>query len=124
MAKVWLDLSPAPLAVLLGPADARDEIEAYAASVGLDAAPALATIGNEPVRFNALALDARGAPVPVQNSDAGFALLFLDLPPDTAVQIGTSVARPFPAGLRRASGWLSPIRPFAETDLEIGFDRS
>jgi hypothetical protein len=124
LAKVWLDSAPPLFAVLLDPADAREEIGAYAAGVGVDAAAALATIGNEPVRFYALALDARGAPVPVQNSDAGFALLFLDLPPDTAVQIGTSVARPFPAGLLTGVGLVVANPAFAETDLEPAFDRS
>ena len=58
------------------------------------------------------------------NSDAGFALLFLDLPPDTAVQIGTSVARQFPAGLLPGVGLVVANPAFATTDLDLLSTRS
>ena len=59
---------------MMGPAGEESRIQALEFL-----RPALAAVGNEPVRFSAVALDAEGRPVPVQNSDEGFALLFRDL---------------------------------------------
>ncbi len=55
--------------------EARRRLAAYADAVGVDPAPALASVEG-PVVFPALALDAGGAPIPVMHSDEGFVLLF------------------------------------------------
>ena len=73
--------------------------------MGVDPAPALAAIDG-PVVFPALALDARGAPVPVMHSDDGFVLLFTDPSPLYLEEAAARVVRPFPAGLRTPAGLL------------------
>jgi hypothetical protein len=124
LADLWLDAAPMLFEVELDPAAARQEIEAYAADLGVDPAPALAALGNEPVRFSAVALDAEGRPVPVQNSDEGFALLFLDLPAEEAAEIAAAATRPFPAGLLTGVGLVVANPVFAAAELERKFDRS
>jgi hypothetical protein len=124
LADIWLDAAPMLFEVELDPAAARQEIEAYAADLGVDPAPALAALGNEPVRFSAVALDAEGRPVPVQNSDEGFALLFLDLPAEEAAEIAAAATRPFPAGLLTGVGLVVANPVFAAAELERKFDRS
>jgi hypothetical protein len=124
LAQIWLDAAPMLFEVELDPAAARQEIEAYAADVGVDPVPALDALGNKPVRFHAVALDAEGHPLPVQNSDEGFALLFLDLPVEEAAEIATVATRPFPAGLLTGVGLVVANPAFAAAELELKFDRS
>ncbi|HET6521493.1 MAG TPA: hypothetical protein VFG47_16990, partial [Geminicoccaceae bacterium] len=124
LADVWLDAAPPLFEVELDSAAARREVEAYAADVGVDPAPALAALGNEPVRFHAVALDAGGHPLPVQNSDEGFALLFLDLPADEAAGMAAAATRPFPAGLLTGVGLVVANPAFAAAELEPAFDRN
>ena len=61
--------------------------------------PALAALGSDGVSFRAVALDAQGRPVPIMNSDEGFALLFLDAAPIEVQRAAGTLTRPFPAGL-------------------------
>jgi hypothetical protein len=124
LADIWLDAAPMLFEVELDPAAARREIEAYATNLGVDPAPALAALGNVPVRFHAVALDVEGHPLPVQNSDEGFALLFLDLPAEEAAEIAAAATRPFPAGLLTGVGLVVANPAFAAAELERKFDRS
>ncbi len=86
------------------PADeARRRVAAYADGMGLDPAPAVASIDG-PLVFPALALDAEGAPIPVMHSDDGFVLLFTDPSPAYLEEAAARIVRPFPAGLRTPAG--------------------
>jgi glycogen debranching enzyme len=55
--------------------------------------------GGTKLVFNAVSLDAQGKPIPVLNSDDGFALLFGNLSPPRLERIVATLFRPFPAGL-------------------------
>lgn len=95
----WRQNAPPLFELEVANAAARADVQTYAAEQGIDPAPALAAIGDQPVRFSALSLRADHTAVPVMNSDDGFALLFGAPPPFQLAQIAADVARPFPAGL-------------------------
>ncbi|MBW8840717.1 MAG: hypothetical protein JF608_02710 [Sphingomonadales bacterium] len=102
-------------------ARARTAIEAYAAQAGVPATAALQAVGPAGLRFNAIALDAEGAPVPIENSDEGFALLF-GRPDDAALTTAADViGKPFPAGLMTGSGMLVANPAFAPGSLAAKF---
>lgn len=121
IASVWREKAPALFAVAVPAVDARQAVSAYAGSVGVDAAPALRAIGNGPVLFNALSLDAGGRAVPVQNSDEGFALLFGRPSPAALDLMVDTLMRPFPAGLRTGAGLLVANPAFASTQVQSKF---
>ena len=102
---------------------ARGEVERYARRVGIEPSPALASLGREPVSFHAVALDETGAPVPVLNSDEGFALLFLDPAPEQVEQMVATLMRPFPAGLMTGVGLVVANPAYADEALEPAFGR-
>lgn len=105
-ARVWRERAPALFAVTAPNAQAAADIRAYAARLGVPAAPALAALGGRPLSFHAIALDEQGAPVPIVNSDEGFMLLFgHPSPADLQTYVG-ALARPFPAGLMTDIGLL------------------
>ncbi|MGB9108556.1 MAG: hypothetical protein WCC39_07695, partial [Telluria sp.] len=81
----------------------RQEVAAYAAAEGLDGSAAVASIDG-PVRYDGVALDAGGKPVPVMHSDSGFVLLFGQPAPAYLDAVAAQVLRPFPAGLRTSVG--------------------
>jgi glycogen debranching enzyme len=56
------------------------------------------------VRYEGVALDAGGKPVPVMHSDSGFVLLFSNPAPDYLDAVAAQIVRPFPAGLRTDVG--------------------
>lgn len=118
---VWRSRAPGLFAISI-PADrARAAISAYAAKVGVPAAAATAAIGQEGLRFNAIALDAQGVPVPIENSDEGFALLF-GHPDDAALTTAANViGDPFPAGLMTGAGMLVANPAFAPDPLAAKF---
>ena len=78
MARTWRAESAATVRCRLARTAAADAIEAYAASQGIAAQPALAALGADDLRFHALALEPSGKPIPVMHSDEGFALLFAE----------------------------------------------
>ncbi|KTW05962.1 lipoprotein, partial [Sphingomonas sanguinis] len=84
-------------------------------------APALAAIGTAPVRFPAIALDAQGRPIPVQNSDPGFALLFARPPADALKVMASGFTDAFPAGLRTGVGMLVANPAFADAAIQRRF---
>ena len=105
-ARVWRERAPALFAVTAPNAEATEAIRAYAARVGVPAAPALAALGDRPLAFHAISLDEHGAPVPIVNSDEGFMLLFgRPSPAELETYVG-ALARPFPAGLMTDIGLL------------------
>ncbi|MCE3544022.1 hypothetical protein LXJ56_27985, partial [Escherichia coli] len=69
MATVWRTRAPALFRVSTPAAQARPRIEGYARSLGIPAAPALASLGTAPLTFHAIALDDGGRPIPIVNSD-------------------------------------------------------
>ncbi|MET3723862.1 hypothetical protein [Sphingomonas trueperi] len=121
VADVWR-AKALPLFDVTVPAEAaRRAVRDYARSVGVPDGPALAAIGAQPVRFPAIALDALGRPIPVQNSDPGFALLF-EKPSAAALDVMTaSLIDAFPAGLRTGAGMLVANPAFAEPGIQRKF---
>lgn len=122
-AEVWRSKAPALFAVTVDPTHARQAITAYAQAIGVPSAAALNAIGNAPVQFQALSLNADGSPVKVQNSDDGFALLFGR--PD-AVQLdamATTLRTPFPAGLMTPVGMLVANPVFASKSEQARFGK-
>jgi SSS family transporter len=98
LAEVWAGAAD-HFRVELTAADARARVERHAGEVGVPAGPALAALGDQPVTFGAVALDAAGEPIPILHTDDGFALLFLEPPAEELRRIAAHVERPFPAGL-------------------------
>jgi len=121
MARVWRAKAPPLFRVELPVAEAAVSIRSYADSLGVPAAPALKTLGQQPLVFHALSLDATGKPVPIVNSDEGFTLLFghpsaADL--DTYV---TATMRPFPAGLMTDVGLVVANAAFTDRQAQARF---
>lgn len=117
MATVWRTRAPALFRVSTPAAQARPRIEAYARSLGIPAAPALTSLGSSPLTFHAIALDDGGRPIPIVNSDEGFALMFADPSPADLETYVTAAMRPFPAGLMTDIGML--VANAAQTDATV-----
>lgn len=124
MAAMWR-AHAAPLFVVTVPRDqARAAITRFAASQGVPAAPALAALGEGPLRFHALSLNADGSAVPIVNSDEGFALLFGDPAPADVAEYVRAVMRPFPAGLMTDIGLLVANPMLADRQARSRFARN
>ena len=121
MARTWRDKAAPLFAVTVAPGRARAAIAAYAQRVGVSPTPALTALGAAPITFHALSLDANDAPIPILNSDEGFALLFTTpTPADLETNINT-VMRPFPAGLMTDVGLLVANPLFAKPPIQKTF---
>jgi len=121
MEAVWRSRAPSLFAMTM-PADrARAAISAYAAQAGVPAAAALRAVDRDGLRFNAIALNQGGRPVPILNSDEGFALLFGH--PDAAAltMASDAIGKPFPAGLMTGAGMLVANPAFAPAPLAAKF---
>lgn len=120
-ADAWEKNASALFAVTLPHERAIAQIRGYAAKIGVDAAPALASLGAGALEFPAIALDAAGKPVPVLHSDDGFALLFGH--PDAAAleRSASSLLRPFPAGLLTDIGMLVANPAYANAEQQARF---
>jgi hypothetical protein len=101
---------------------ARQQVAAYAAAEGLDGSAALASITG-PVRYDGVALDAGGKPVPVMHSDSGFVLLFGNPAPDYLDAVAAQIVRPFPAGLRTDVGLVVANPAYAPDAVKTMFTR-
>jgi glycogen debranching enzyme len=121
MAATWSSRAPELFAQQVAPATARQAITRYAAITGVPASAALLTITNKPTRYNAIALDAQGKPVPILNSDEGFALLFGQPSPEALDIAAATISRPFPAGLMTGVGMLVANPVFAQPALQKRF---
>jgi len=117
-AAVWREQAPPAFEVSLDNADARRSVAAYAAQLHIDPRPALQSLGDGPLHFPALSLGADGKPVPVENSDGGFALLFSNPSPQALDEIVSAMMRPFPAGLLTDVGVVVANPAFASDDLK------
>jgi hypothetical protein len=101
---------------------ARQQVAAYAAAEGLDGSAAVASITG-PVRYEGVALDAGGKPVPVMHSDSGFVLLFSNPAPDYLDAVAAQIVRPFPAGLRTGVGLVVANPAYAPDAVKAMFTR-
>ncbi|WP_419684096.1 hypothetical protein ACN22W_10590 [Burkholderia theae] len=119
-AATWETQAPPLFQVSVPAAQAATDVSAYAPSAGV---PAGAAPG-APLSFYALSLDQQGNPVPVMNSDGGFALLFGTPPDDQLQRIVTDVTRPFPAGLVTDAGMLIANPAYANSSLWPKFTSS
>ncbi|HEU4960810.1 MAG TPA: hypothetical protein VFT56_10410 [Sphingomonas sp.] len=120
--RIWREQAPGFFARTVTSADARAAITAYADKAGVPVKPALQALGTAPVRYNAIALDGDGSPVPIMHSDEGFALLFghpSEAQLSTAIE---TITRPFPAGLMTGAGMLVANPVFAPPALQAKFD--
>ncbi len=120
----WRTHAPKLFRVKIPAAQAKNGISRYAKAEGIDPAPALASVSQEALRFDALALDANGRPIPVLHSDGGFALLFLNPDPQKARDMVESMLRPFPAGLLTGAGLLVANPAYADTRIANAFGRN
>ncbi len=109
--------------VEIPPAEAREHVAAYAASLGIDGREAVAAIDG-PIVLRAVALDAGRAPIPVMHSDDGFVLLFGDPPAAMLDEIAARITRPFPAGLRTPVGIVVANPAYGSDELRREFTRA
>ncbi|HVJ30743.1 MAG TPA: hypothetical protein VNA66_10580, partial [Gammaproteobacteria bacterium] len=120
---VWVARAPALFEAGISADAARAAISTYAAEAGVSDAPALASLPNERLELNALALDEDGKPVPVLHSDDGF-LLLLGRPTPEQLERAIGSLRPFPAGLLTPVGMLVANPVFAGADVRARFSSS
>lgn len=121
MAATWRTRAPGLFRVEQPAREAAPRIRTYAASVGVPSEPALRALGAAPLVFHAISLDERGRPVPIINSDEGFALLFgRPSPVDLSAYVG-ALARPFPAGLMTEIGLLVANPALADREVQARF---
>ena len=122
IAQVWRDRAPPLFVQTVKPDIARSAITRYAKAQNVPAAAALASIDRHPIRYNAIALDASGKPVPILHSDGGFALLFASPPPEALELMAGTIERPFPAGLMTGAGMLvaNPVSAPAALQKKFG----
>lgn len=121
MAATWSAKAPGLFAQTVAPPTARAAITRYAAAMGVPADPALRAVAAAPVRYNAIALDRQGRPVPIIHSDEGFALLFGRPSTDTLGVTAANIAQPFPAGLMTGIGMLVADPVYADPALQRRF---
>ncbi|MBN3794594.1 hypothetical protein [Burkholderia sp. Ac-20392] len=119
-AATWETQAPPLFQVSVPAAQAATDVSAYAPSAGV---PAGAEPG-VPLAFYALSLDQQGNPIPVMNSDGGFALLFGTPPDDELQRIVADVTRPFPTGLVTDAGMLIANPAYASQALWPKFTSS
>ena len=122
IADVWSREAPALFRVRITDADARRQITAYAADLGVSPTPALDALPGGDLVVNAIALDAQYKPIPVLHSDGGFALLLQNPPAAQLEQLVDSMLRPFPAGLLTDAGLLvaNPVFADATRQRQLG----
>jgi hypothetical protein len=102
--------------------EARQRLTEFAESIGVPDQEALSSLADETTKgdtnltFNAVSLDARGNPIPVLNSDDGFALLFGNLSPPRLERIVATLFGPFPAGLLTPVGLVVANPAYASSE--------
>ncbi|MDN7850091.1 hypothetical protein [Burkholderia seminalis] len=119
-ATTWETQAPPLFQVSVPAAQAATDVSAYAPSAGVPAGAA----PSAPLAFYALSLDQQGNPIPVMNSDGGFALLFGSPPDDQLQRIVGDVTRPFPTGLVTDAGMLIANPAYASQALWPKFTSS
>ncbi|MEJ2457128.1 MAG: hypothetical protein P8Y58_02845 [Novosphingobium sp.] len=122
-ARVWRDHAPLLFLQKVEPAAARAAIAAYANRESVPDAAALRA-ARRPIRYHAIALDRAGKPVPIINSDEGFALMFGHPTADQLTVAAQTIDNAFPAGLRTGAGMLVANPVFASPELQAKFGRN
>ena len=109
--------------VTLSNAEARTRLAAFGVARGLpETAAALASLGNGPVTFPAIALYGDLRPVPVVHGDDSLAMLLTDPSPADLDGMAHRLLSPFPAGLRLpGAGTLVANPAYAETPVQGRF---
>ena len=123
-ADVWSREAPSLFRVRVTDADARRQIKAYAADIGVSPTQALDVLPGGDLVVNAIALDAQHQPIPILHSDGGFALLLEDPPAAQLEQFVDGMLRPFPAGLLTDAGLLVANPVFADATRQRQFGRT
>jgi hypothetical protein len=124
MARIWEAKAGPLFETERANATARRDVEVYAASLGIPPDAAEASLGKEPVRFHAIALDAHGLAVPILHSDEGFELLFGHPSPTAVDQAMIAMMRPFPAGLLTDVGVVVADPVFATPEVQARFSKN
>lgn len=123
-AATWSRDAPPLFEVTLKAASAREAVARYANTQSIDPTAAVASIPQTGLRFDAVALDAQGRPIPVLHSDGGFALLFRNPEPEALDAMVDAMLRPFPAGLLTDIGLLVANPAYADTGIVAKFGRT
>lgn len=121
---VWSKQAPPLFRTELAPMASRAAIARYARALSIDPGPALASLPRTGLRFDALALDASGRPIPVLHSDGGFALLFQAPEAPVLDVMVESMLRPFPAGLLTDAGLVVANPAYADVQTATKFGRN
>ena len=126
MAQVWNSRAASFFTQEIPSSEAVEAIEQYASTQGIPPEAALAAIGSNGIRFDALSLDADGKTIPIENSDGNFDLLFGKPSSDQLLLIAQTIRRPFfPAGLMTGVGMVvANPWTFANASLQKRFDKS
>jgi hypothetical protein len=118
LARIWRSRAAPLFDVSIPSATARADIERYAAAVNVSSGPALRSVGDSPVHFHALSLDADAKAILIVHSDEGFELLFGHPSPAALRQAVTALMRPFPAGLLTDVGVVVANPVFASSAIQ------
>lgn len=124
ISSTWKTRAPQLFEVSVPAETARSRIAGYAAMLRVPDGAALAAVGDKPMRFYALSLNADGSPVEIEHSDIGFSLLFGDPSPAALTEIVKTISRPFPAGLMTDAGMLISNPVFAPSSLQMKFGKN
>jgi len=120
MAAVWRREAPPLFTVERPYSDARRMANEYGQTFGIPSLPVERTWPRTLI-FHALALNADGSPVPIMNSDEGFALLFGNPAPTDLDTNVNAIMRPFPAGLMTEIGLLVANPALADRQTQLRF---
>lgn len=123
LAALWQANAPPLFDVTIPQEQARHAVGTYAKVLSVASERALASLGEGPVRFRALSLDASGRPVPIVHSDTGFELLFGTPSPAAVDEAVSAMMRPFPAGLMTEAGMLVANPVFAGAAAQTRLDK-
>jgi hypothetical protein len=121
LAAAWTANAPPLFDQTVPAATAEADVKRLAAAQAIPAAPAIAALVGQPVRYHAIALDAGGRAVPVMNSDESFALMFARPNPAALDVAAETIGRPFPAGLMTDIGMLVANPVFADAGEQARF---
>lgn len=112
-ASIWESAAAPLFQVSVTASQAATDVPSYAAQTGIPAG----TLPNSTTSFYAVSLDDQGNPIPVMNSDGGFALLFGTPSSDVLTRIVTATVQPFPVGLVTDAGMLVANPAYANAAL-------
>jgi hypothetical protein len=127
MEKVWREKAPEQFRVVVPAAEARRRVSAYGKKLGLNDNQMRFTLTQfvpSDIVIDAIALDKAGAPIPIQHSDDGFAMLFGEPPADYLERVAHRITAPFPAGLMTPVGVVVANPAYAGDALQKTFTSS